>query len=135
MHFSSSLPAGYGRLVAALALVTALVGCAVQPAGGPSSGAGVVAGQPGTPLDDNLSGFLAQAPAGAVLSLAQSPWGNQVEVIAEETYLAASGRECRRLQVMRTDASQVTHALACATSQGWETRRLITEEQARGGRR
>lgn len=123
---SISWPAGHKArwpLVTVLALM--LAGCAVP--GLQSSGSrSVIDSAQGQPLGDDLNGFLAQAPDGAILNLATSPWGNQVEVTAGDTYFAASGRECRKLRVDKA-AQGETRALACKTPQGWESRRLITE--------
>jgi hypothetical protein len=115
-------------LIAMLGL--SLAGCATQGAyDGPPAG-GTVQGAQGTPLDENLNGFLAQAPAGAVISLAESPWGAGVEVIADEPYHAASGRECRQLRVMASDGA-TRQAVACqAADGGWEARRLVTDSLA-----
>ncbi|WP_416137650.1 DVU3141 family protein [Halomonas sp. HK25] len=108
-----------------------LAGCATQGAG---SGPGTVQGAQGHALDENLNGFLAQAPAGAVISVAESHWGPNVEVIADESYFSASGRECRQLRVMAS--SGATHqAVACETASGWESRRLITDSSSTGGNR
>ncbi|UQB43242.1 hypothetical protein JX580_05040 [Thiomicrospira microaerophila] len=51
--------------------------------------------------------------------LAQSPWGEQVEVQVLERYTAASGRECARLDIMQTQtSSQTTAALVCQYPNG-----------------
>lgn len=112
-------------LIAVLGL--ALAGCAA-PGAQPG---GVAHSTQGDALDENLNGFLAQAPAGAVISLAESPWGENVEVIADEGYFSASGRECRKLQIM-SGSDSVRQAVACETSDGWESRRLVTESTTAG---
>lgn len=123
------------RLLLALLFSAALGGCVLQPAQqGGASGVVMAGSAQGQPLDDNLNGFLSQSSAGGIVALEQSPWGNHVEVTAEASYLAASGRECRRLQVLHSSSGQVTQALACETAQGWETRRLVTEAHATRGR-
>lgn len=123
------------RLLLALLFSAALGGCVLQPAQqGGASGVVMAGSAQRQALDENLNGFLSQASAGAIVALDQSPWGNHVEVIAEESYLAASGRECRRLRVLHSDSGQVTQALACEAAQGWEASRLVTEAHARGGR-
>lgn len=120
-------PAALG-LLAALGL--ALAGCAA-PGAQPGPG-GVVQGAKGHALDETLNGFLAQSPAGAVVSLAESPWGAGVEVIADERYLAASGRECRKLRII-TGSGSARQAVACETAGGWESRRLVTQGTGSGG--
>lgn len=108
----------------------ALAGCAA-PGGQPGPGS-VIQGAPGRALDENLNGFLAQAPAGSVITLAESPWGANVEVIADERYLAASGRECRKLRIT-TSSGSARQAVACETASGWESRRLVTQATGSGG--
>ncbi|MFC7367403.1 MULTISPECIES: DVU3141 family protein [Vreelandella] len=75
--------------------------------------------------DDTLNGFLSQAPAGGVLNVAQSPWGDNVQLTADAPYLAASGRECRQLRVTEPTGS-TRAALACETPNGWVHQRLVT---------
>lgn len=109
-----------------------LAGCATQGSlSGPPPG-GTVQGAQGHVLDENLNGFLAQAPAGAVISLAESPWGASVDIIADEPYYAASGRQCRRLQVMSTSGA-IRQAVACEAVSGWQARRLVTSSHATSG--
>lgn len=110
-------------LVAVLSLV--LAGCAAS-GGTATQPGGTVRGSQGTALGDDLSGFLARSPAGAVVNLADSPLGENIEVVAEAPYYAASGRECRRLQVEAADGPS-RQVVACESAQGWETRRLVTE--------
>ena len=119
------------RLCLALAMMAALAGCAIQPGSSASASGSLVSGGQGHALDDNLSGFLAQAPAGAVMSLAESPWGANADVIADEPYFAASGRECRQLQII-SGGDSARQAVACETSNGWESRRLVTESTTTG---
>lgn len=96
------------------------------------SGGGTVSGARGTALDENLNGFLAQAPAGAVVSLAESPWGANVEITADAPYFAASGRECRKLTILRANDS-TRQVVACETPDGWQSGRLVTEATANTG--
>ena len=70
------------------------------------------------------------AAPGGVHTAARTPWGDNVEIIAEAPYLAASGRKCRQLQVMEPGGS-VRAALACETPNGWAHQRLVTQA---GGR-
>ncbi|MDX1714761.1 DVU3141 family protein [Vreelandella venusta] len=76
--------------------------------------------------DDNLNGFLSQAPAGAVMNLVYSPWGDNVEIIADAPYLAASGRECRRLRVVESGSGAAGTALTCETPNGWVNQRVLS---------
>ncbi|GHE20576.1 hypothetical protein GCM10017767_10970 [Halomonas urumqiensis] len=110
----------------------ALTGCAAQSGMSDLSAGGTVSGAPGTALDENLNGFLAQAPAGAVVNLAESPWGANVEVIADAPYFSASGRECRKLRIVTANASN-RQAVACETAEGWQARRLVTDATATTG--
>ena len=82
--------------------------------------------------DENLNGFLAQAPAGAVLNLVQSPWGDNVEIVADAPYLAASGRECRKLRVIEQGSGAARTALTCATPNGWVNQRMLLPESQQG---
>ncbi|CAH1043959.1 DVU3141 family protein [Halomonas sp. TD01] len=77
--------------------------------------------------DDNLNGFLSQAPAGAVMNLVRSPWGDNVEIIAGAPYLAASGRACRQLRVTEAGGSAARTALTCETPNGWVNQRVLSQ--------
>jgi hypothetical protein len=63
--------------VACLFIGVAVVsGCATYPSGNQQQVQYVLGNDTAKPLqDENLNGFLAQAPAGAVLNLVQSPLG------------------------------------------------------------
>lgn len=99
----------------------------------PQEGGSVVAGQqPGRALDANLSGFLAQSSPGAVITLAESPWGAGVTIIGGAPYHAASGRTCRRLTIEGSRRGETYQAVACEALDGWKSRRLVT--QPAGGR-
>lgn len=127
-----------GRLLAVLLAAGVLGGCSMLSAVSPlaAQDAGLVAGeQAGRVLEPAFAAFLAQAPQGSILALAESPWGSQVEVTAGEAYLAASGRHCRKLSLMRVAAAQPESAIACQTAQGWEARRLVTQVIPAGGQR
>jgi hypothetical protein len=106
----------------------ALAGCVSQP----SAPGSLVGEGRGNPVGDDISGFLAQAPAGAVMQLAESPWGRNVQLTADIPYYAASGTECRRVQVIGPSQA-VRDALACATPSGWTSRRLVTGTSPAGG--
>ncbi len=123
-----------GRRCATALLVTlaiTLSGCALQQSQNTSGS--VIAGEQGTPLGENLNGFLSQSAPGATVVLEKSPWGNSVEVMADASYFAASGRECRHLQIMNQQSSDTRFAVACKTADGsWVSQRLVTQTQAEG---
>ncbi|MDT0500423.1 MULTISPECIES: DVU3141 family protein [unclassified Halomonas] len=121
------------RWLIAMSLLAALSGCALQPGSGQLMAGGAVHGSQGKPLDANLSGFLEQAPPGAVTELPQSPWGPGAVVLAEAPYAAASGRVCRQLRV-ETSRGVVTPQVACESATGWEAKRLVTEVRSGGAR-
>ncbi|MGS0466428.1 DVU3141 family protein [Cobetia marina] len=84
----------------------------------------------GAALGD-VSAFLDTAAIGGVMSVASSPWGSNVEVVAGERYFSASGLTCRHLTVSN-GRDLPGKELACRTSktgaatQGtWVTQRLI----------
>lgn len=128
MH-SLSLLIKKGRIWPVILLVSSvLAGCVSQPY---APGSAVGEGR-GRPLSDDMSGFLSQAPTGAVIQLAESPWGNNVQITANAPYYAASGTECRRIQVQGpTQAKRET--LTCAAPGGWTWRRLVVATSPAGG--
>jgi len=75
--------------------------------------------------------FLTDAPAGTSTVLAESPWGGPVQVQADASYFAASGRTCRPLQV---DGPRGLHpALACrAPGRHWEPVRVLVHGHGAG---
>lgn len=77
-------------------------------------------------LDESINGFLDQASAGGVISAAKSPWGDNVEIVADESYLAASGRECRHLQIIAM-GGEARRALVCNAAEGWVNQRVVTQ--------
>ena len=125
-----SWPSASMWLVAAS--VVLLSGCATQYPQGDASSAGYVLNQDSAaPIQDtNLNGFLEQAPAGSVINLVDSPWGGGVDVAAGQPYMAASGRECRRLEIMGGQQPQ-REALVCRADNGWVNQRVITESTSR----
>lgn len=125
------------RLAITLAVVAVLGGCALQPAAqSPDAGSVVAGGEQGTRLGANLSGFLAQSSGGAATQLAESPWGRDVEVVADTVYYAASGRPCRELSIRRAGRNAVQSAIACETSSGdWIVRRQVTQALTQGATR
>ncbi|PXY00355.1 DVU3141 family protein [Halomonas sp. LBP4] len=125
------------RLAVTLALVAVLGGCALQPAPQSKDAGSVVAGgERGKRLGANLSGFLGQSSGGAAIQLAESPWGRDVEVVADTSYFAASGRPCRELTVRHAGRQAEQGAIACETATGaWVVRRQVTQALTQGGAR
>ncbi|SHJ96772.1 DVU3141 family protein [Halomonas caseinilytica] len=123
----------WGRRHASAMLVAFAVsvsGCATQQGQNPS-GSVIDGPTQGTQLGSNLNGFLSQSGPGATVVLQDSPWGGNVEVMADATYYAASGRDCRQLQIMQLQGGNVRSAVACKTSDGsWVSQRLVTQTQA-----
>lgn len=115
-------------LLAALSLVV-VSGCATYPSGsGQQEAQYVLNNDPATLLqDESLNGFLSKAPAGAVINVIRSPWGDNVEVVADAAYLAASGRECRKLRVVEAGTNAVGSALVCKTPNGWVNQRVVAQ--------
>ncbi|WP_081193696.1 DVU3141 family protein [Halomonas sp. BC1] len=121
------------RMLLAAVSVALVSGCATQyPSGSTQQAPQYVLNQDAASLleDEALNRFLTQSPASGVHTAARTPWGDNVEIIAEAPYLAASGRKCRQLQVMEPGGS-VRAALACETPNGWAHQRLVTQA---GGR-
>ncbi len=125
------------RLAVTLAVVAVLGGCALQPGQHSRDAGSVVAGgERGKRLDANLSGFLAQSSGGAAIQLAESPWGRDVEVVADTVYFAASGRPCRELSIRHAGRQAEQGAIACETAAGdWVVRRQVTEALTQGDAR
>ncbi|MGP9765401.1 DVU3141 family protein [Halomonas sp. AOP13-D3-9] len=115
-------------LLAALGLVI-VSGCASYPSSYSQQEAQyVLNNDPATLLqNENLNNFLSQAPAGGVLHLAKSPWGDNVEIIVDEAYLAASGRECRKLQIVEVSSNAGRSGLVCKTPNGWVNQRVVAK--------
>ncbi|MDN3526625.1 hypothetical protein QWY79_15240 [Halomonas sabkhae] len=114
-----------------LSLAVGLAGCAAPPSPYNASGS-VIPNAEGTPVGANLNGFLSQSMPGNTIVLQQSPWGANVEVMAEASYFAASGRECRHLQIMELQGNSMRTAVACKTADGnWVAHRLVTQTQSR----
>lgn len=60
--------------------------------------------------------------------LADSPWGANVQVMAEQPYFAASGRSCRQLQVSQPNGNTQQH-IACQLNNGsWTISRDIKQQ-------
>lgn len=122
------------RGLAVIGFATLLGGCVAQGGYSELQPGGVFHGSHGRVLDENLNGFLSQAPAGAVISLAESPWGSHVEITADAPYFAASGRECRRLHIVSVNTG-ARRAVACEAADGWVAQRLITDALSVGSTR
>ena len=115
-------------LLAALSLIV-VSGCASYPSGsGQQEAQYVLNNDPATLLqDESLNEFLSKAPAGAIMNVTRSPWGDNVEVVADAAYLAASGRECRKLQVVEAGTNAAGAALVCKTANGWVNQRVVSQ--------
>lgn len=120
----AKLKAPVGALVAA----ALLAGCAQTSLNSSTNEQGyVLSGDSAKPIqNDTLNGFLDQTPGNSAVTAAQSPWGNNVEVVAEARYFAASGRECRKLRIV-TPSQQTRQALVCRGPNGWSEQRLVTQ--------
>lgn len=115
-------------LLAALSLVM-VSGCASYPSGSSQQEAQyVLNNDPATLLqDESLNEFLTNAPAGAIMNVTSSPWGDNVEVVADAAYLAASGRECRKLRIVEAGTNAAGAALVCKTPNGWVNQRVVAQ--------
>lgn len=111
--------------------VAAVSGCATQyPTSTSEKDARyVLSSDAATPIEnEQLDEFLSQSPPGGVLNVADSPWGEQVEIVSDARYLAASGRECRQLKVVGGNA-ETTQALVCKSDKGWVDQRVVTQSE------
>lgn len=115
------------RMLLAALSVAVIAGCSSYPKSNAQEAQYVLNNDPATLLqDESLNDFLSKSPAGAVLNVARSPWGHNVEVVADAPYLAASGRECRKLRVVEMGSS-ARSALVCETPNGWVNQRVVTQ--------
>lgn len=116
------------RMASVLAAGALLVGCAQAPYGASDGERGYVLSHDGArPIQNaTLNGFLDQTPGSSAVTVATSPWGNNVEVVAESRYFAASGRECRQLRIV-TPSRETSKVLVCRTDNGWAEQRLVTQ--------
>lgn len=125
----SVLPPRAARLgLACVFAVGALAGCAQTPFSASSNTPAYVLNQDaGKPIqNERLNEFLNSASATSAATLSQSPWGNGVDVITEASYFAASGRQCRKLNIVTPD-QVAKQALVCRTDNGWVEQRLVTQ--------
>ncbi|SHM04229.1 DVU3141 family protein [Vreelandella subglaciescola] len=127
-HAAPGLLATLKKPACALAAAVLLAGCAQAPFNSPASEQGyVLSGDNAQPIQNvTLNGFLDQTPGNSAVTAATSPWGNNVEVVAEARYFAASGRECRKLRIV-TASQQTRQALVCRGPNGWVEQRLVTQ--------
>ena len=105
-------------------------GCASYPSGSSQQEAQyVLNNDPATLLqDERLNEFLSKAPAGAIMNVTSSPWGDNVEVVGRCSLPnAASGRECRKLRVVEAGTNAAGAALACKTPNGWVNQRVVAQ--------
>lgn len=115
------------RMLLAALSVAVIAGCSTYPKSNVQPAQYVLNNDPATLLqDESLNDFLSRSPAGAVLNVTRSPWGHNVEVVADAPYLAASGRECRKLRVVEMGSNART-ALVCETPDGWVNQRVVTQ--------
>ncbi|WP_319001106.1 MULTISPECIES: DVU3141 family protein [unclassified Halomonas] len=129
MSTPQRLPVMRARMLLAMLSAAILTGCASYPASNTQQEAQyVLNNDPATLIKNaNLNEFLAQAPAGGIINVANSPWGDGVEIVADAAYLAASGRECRKLKVVAAGSSNARTALVCKTPDGWVDQRVVIE--------
>lgn len=120
--------AAWKKSLCALPMVVLLAGCAQSPFSSQYGDHGyVLSGDTAKPIQNaTLNGFLEKTPGNSVVTAASSPWGNDVEVTAESSYFAASGRECRKLRIV-TVSQNIRQALVCRTDSGWAEQRLVTQ--------
>lgn len=119
MHLHIKQMLKYSLLV--LGIVTA-TGCATQRGGLDQPGYG---GHQ-TALSAQLNDYLSSAATGSATTIAQTPWGDNVLVLANQPYYAASGRTCRELEVTLSTGS-TQHHIACQTGDtSWASVRPVT---------
>lgn len=133
-YFNCSALKGVSKGVLGAVCITLLSGCAGLAGGyyhssGDRKPASYTLSQDNaTPItQSDINQFLSQSPSGGVFYADDSPWGSNVEIIADAPYLAASGRECRKLRVVLGSGTAST-ALACATPNGWASQRVLLPE-------
>ncbi|WP_252107359.1 MULTISPECIES: DVU3141 family protein [unclassified Halomonas] len=116
------------RLVLTALSLLLLNGCSSYPTSSATQSPQYVLSNDGAKAinDQTINTFLDRSPTGGIMSSASSPWGPNVEIVADERYLAASGRECRRLQIVSSQAA-TRRALVCKTPNGWVEQRVVTQ--------
>ncbi|MGR7921055.1 DVU3141 family protein [Zobellella denitrificans] len=104
----------------ALGIVTAS-GCASQQTTS-AQPAHTSAGQ----FSPELNALLSSATSSGAVTVAHSPWGSNVAVLANPSYFAASGRTCRELEVTLPSGT-TEHHIACKTGDNsWASVRPVT---------
>jgi hypothetical protein len=112
-----------GRVAAVLAV--ALVAACAEPAAVITPGAETAA-----PISDPVVAFAARALPGAEDSVVLPSTGQTARLRLVRAYSAASGRECREVQVRTGGAAQMR--LLCSAGSGWrEARPLMRDAAAR----
>jgi hypothetical protein len=77
-------------------------------------------------LSSDLNTYLSSTNNINSIYLAQSPWGSNVWVLAQQPYFAASGRTCRELTIT-SSTENISYAIVCQADQdSWNTVRPIT---------
>lgn len=117
---------GAAKIVGLSLLISGVLGCAVSPGER-------LSGEDATPstsqsrlLQAEIGRFIEDAATGAVLLVASSPWGDEVEITTAALYDAASGRQCRDLSVQSQHIAAMP-AIVCRIHSGqWESVRPIT---------
>lgn len=100
--------------------ILAASGCASQQTGNPATSPAPVTGS------NELSRYLNSAAPGSAATLAQTPWGNNLTVLANAPYFAASGRTCRELEVTQPTGSAELHIACKANNGNWTLTRPVT---------
>lgn len=77
-----------------------------------------------TQINSELAQYLNSGTHQAIV-LNNSPWGANVQLVADAPYFAASGHECRVLQIeLASDATK--QEVACKVKNQWQFTRLLT---------
>lgn len=122
-------PATMNKLFGMGALIALLSACSANPNPSTYSASTPSGTAPATAVVQNveLNAFLTTAPANGSLYLADSRWGGGIDIIVEQRYFAASGRQCRKALLMAPE--QIDRSvLLCEVSQGnWAEVRPVTE--------
>jgi hypothetical protein len=123
----TSLRRGWTSLGFAGLLLAGLAGCA--GGGTTPGGAGAGVGAP-VPIEDPVVMFAASATPGAEDTVLLPATGQSARVRLVRAYAAASGRECREVQVATGGGAR--SRLLCRAGDGWrEARPLLREASGR----
>jgi hypothetical protein len=119
-------------VVLAIALAS-LAGCATTFPGGVSptndQQAWSYHGSRVTFLPEEASAAMADATAGAVVKVGQTPWGENTSVTVIHRFFAASGRECMKARVSGTSANQLVN-LCHYESGAWGATKALAAKTA-----